>query len=85
MTDESDQTLINRVVRKVRREQWDGPEKRAPQPLTVLDYMKFLPLVVAVIAGAIGYGALQTRVDRLEQDRIEQRDMNKELWKAIRK
>lgn len=70
----TDETLIDRVVRRTRKE-YEGPERRE-RPV---EWLKWLPLAAAVVAGAMGYGALQTRVDNLERQTERQWDIIEKL------
>ena len=92
----SEETRIGAAVRNaLKKEQYDGPEKRVPQSNAIGELMKLLPLVAAVVAGSMAYGSLHTDVDHLQkaadkrETRIDkafddQREMNAALWKAIR-
>ena len=92
----SDETLIERVARRVRRED-DRREndRRAPPAWNPVDLVKWLPLLLAVSAGYGGYKELQAKVaehtrefDRLEASareyRAEQKETHAALWRAIR-
>jgi hypothetical protein len=72
----SEETLINRAVSKAQKE-FDSNHK----PST--DWLKFLPLILAVASGYGAYQVMTYRVDRLEQDFREYRADHKEAHKAI--
>lgn len=77
MSDDDTSTVWQKVRRK-RTVEYDGPEhrgpdRRGPEPATVADYMKFLPLLAAVIAGGMGYARMESKVETLEKqvDKVE--------------
>lgn len=79
----ADETLIDRAVRKTRRE-YEGDDRRTKPPF---DWVKLLPILLAALAGYGGYQVLTCRVDRLESDfrdfRAEQKEAHAELWRRI--
>lgn len=72
----SEETLINRAVSKAQKE-FEGNRK----PPT--DWLKYLPLILAIASGYGAYQVMTYRVDRLEQDFKEYRADHKESHKAI--
>ncbi len=58
VVDDSEQTLWQRY-KPVTRRSYEGDDRRAPPPF---DAMKWLPLVLACIAGVSGYTKLQADV-----------------------
>ena len=72
----SDETIINRAVQRAKRE-FDGEDRRQKPPF---DWMKLLPLLLALASGYGAYQVLSYRVDRLEQDfrefKAEQRTLH---------
>lgn len=75
----SDETLIGRVADRVRRDRYDGPERREKPA----DWLKWLPLATAVVFGAMGYGSLQTKVQHLEATVAEIKAANQAQWERI--
>lgn len=65
MTDD-DSTLVQRVARKVRG--YQGDEKRAAP---TIEWHKYVPLLLALLAGVAGYARLQAKVETLDERRIE--------------
>ena len=65
---DDDTTVWQKVRRKRPHDDYAGPERRGPEPLTITDYMKFLPLAAAVIAGVTGYTKLESKVETLTRD-----------------
>lgn len=80
MTDD-DPTIVRQMKAALKPR---GEDRRAPEPMGVMDYMKFLPLFAAVVAGAIGYGALQTRVAHLEKSEEKEQAETAEARKELR-
>jgi hypothetical protein len=80
-----DATLVERVARKIRREGYQGEEKRAPSPV---EWVKFIPLALAVLGAVAGYYRLEARVDGLRETVSEMKADAKEqhgaMWRAIR-
>lgn len=72
---EDDSTLVQRVVRKVRG--YDGPDKRESSPI---EWYKYAPIVLAVLAGVMGYARLQAKVEALDEHRREHAAAMKEAW-----
>lgn len=94
MTDD-DPTVVRQIKQVLKRDRYDGEEKRAPQPMTVTDYIKFLPLVAVILAGVTGYVRTQSDVEVLRRDvdraieeskqaHTELKDWNIELSKRLR-
>ena len=77
MTD--DTTRIERAVRRV----YQGEEKRAAPEKSVTDYIKFLPLLLAVLAGYGGYVRLQTQVEALQEKVSDLKAASREQWREI--
>ena len=65
---DGDETLVERVARKVRRSNYEGDERRAAPPA---EWHKYAPIVLAVLAGIMGYARLQAKVELLDERRIE--------------
>lgn len=74
----SDETLIDRAVRKARQE---SPAKPP------LDWAKLLPLALMALTAYGGYQVMSYRVERLETDfrefRTEQKEAHAALWQRI--
>jgi len=70
----SDETLVERVSRRVRSEQTPKPP---------FDWLKLLPVALALLAGYGGYQVLSYRVERLEADFKDYRAEHKEAHRAI--
>ena len=62
---DGDETLVERVARRVRGY---NDEKRAAPPV---EWYKYAPVVLAVLAGIMGYARLQAKVELLDERRIE--------------
>lgn len=82
MTD--DTTRIERAVRRV----YEGDERRtesrrAKPEKSVTDYVKFLPLLLAVLAGYGGYVRLQTQVEALQEKVSDLKAASREQWREI--
>ena len=77
MTD--DTTRIERAVRRA----YHGEEKRAPPEKSVADYIKFLPLLLAVLAGYGGYVRLQAQVEALQEKVSDLKASSREQWREI--
>lgn len=88
---DDDPTVVRQIKQALKRDRYEGEEKRAPRPMTVTDYMKFLPLVVVAFGG---YGAfIENQKDsaanakeivRLEAAMKELRDWNIKLGERLR-
>lgn len=74
----SDETLIDRAVRKARQE----PSAKPP-----LDWAKLIPLALMALTAYGGYQVMSYRVDRLESDfreyRAEHKDAHAAIWQRI--
>lgn len=92
-----DETIIQRAVDRIRdseRDRYSGPDRREPPPVSTVEYLKWLPLIVVAISAAVGYGSLQTKVESISEDVSElKRDMKEaesdhrethaSMWKRI--
>ena len=77
MTD--DTTRIERAVRRA----YKGDERRAAPEKSVADYIKFLPLLLAVLAGYGGYVRLQAQVEALQEKVGDLKASSREQWREI--
>ena len=79
----SDETLIDRAVRRTRKD-YEGEDRRGKPPF---DWVRLLPVGLALLAGYGGYQVLNYRVDRLEADfkdfRAEQKEAYRVIWQRI--
>ena len=79
----SDQTLFDRAVRKARQE-FDGDERRSKPGM---DWVRLVPIVIALGTAVGGYAVLQYRVGQLEQNfrdyRADQREVDRAQWSRI--
>lgn len=82
MTD--DTTRIERAVRRVYEgeERRTAPRRAAPEK-SATDYIKFLPLLLAVLAGYGGYVRLQTQVEALQEKVGDLKASSREQWREI--
>ena len=58
-------TLVRQIRRAVRRDSYEGEERRGPQPV---NWFAWLPLLLAVLAGVTGYVRTQAKVEELERN-----------------
>ena len=75
----SDETLIDRVARRVERNRYDGPERRERPS----EWLKWLPLAAVAVTAAMGYGALQQRVSALEKFTDKADAQHQAIWRRI--
>ena len=80
-----DDTTINRIVKRLRREQYEGEERRSPDRReTPHDIFKWFPLVVVAVTAAVGYGTLTSAVDNLKEDVGELKNWNISISDRVR-
>ena len=91
MSDEDDDlnTTWNRIRRKVRRDEYEGDDRRSPdRRQSPPDMMKFLPLAMAIAGGIYGYAVLNSQVETQARDlmRVEQshKDWNLSISDRVR-
>lgn len=68
MSDDLDTTTINRVIRRMKRDSYEGQERRAPQPA---DIPKWAGIVIAIVAAVSGYATLRADVRHAIEDQQE--------------
>lgn len=82
-----DETIIRRVAERIERDAYAGPDRRAPPPTPITDYLKWLPLVAVAMSSYAGYVAMQKDVERLQQDvreiKAEAKDQHTALWRRV--
>jgi hypothetical protein len=79
----SDETVIRKAVEAIKRQE-PRPE-REKLNLTVLDLVKFLPIIALTISAAMGYQDLRSNSKHMQKQLDAVQVDNSEQWKAIRK